>query len=184
MRDNEDMEYQDVSPIGWTKAAVSSIAEKLAKKWGLEPGSPLEGIVERLGGKVEYQDVFSAQDTNDGSILINGIRDFIVYLPDYVSYERNRFTIAHELGHYVLHYVAGKRDGQKVKAARASGPKQNKAEREADWFAAAFLMPKNEFIDAVNKSSVISTARFFGVSTQAAKWQVEYYNNAHSDNGA
>jgi Zn-dependent peptidase ImmA (M78 family) len=174
------MTYSEVSPIGWTKAAISRVAGDLCAKWDITPAQSLDEIITRLGGRIEYQNVFTAQDTNDGSIVIDGIRNFTVYLPDYVSNERNRFTIAHEIGHYILHYVAQNLGDQnaKVRAARAAGPDQNKAEREADWFAAGFLMPKPDFLDVYNKNdkNILSTARHFGVSTQAARWQVEYYD--------
>lgn len=170
------MTYLDVKPIGWTKRAVTNAAEKLAEAWGLVSGGSLETVTHRLGGTVEYQDVLSVDETKDGSILIDGVRDFKIFVPDYVSFERNRFTIAHELGHYVLHYIAQELKGEKVKAARASGPNQERAEREADWFAAALLMPSAEFVEKYTSSdsNLTLVARHFGVSTQAAKWQLDY----------
>jgi predicted transcriptional regulator len=172
------MQYDDVAPIGWTKRAVLDVAEKLAAAWNLEPGEPLDGLVKKLGGNVEYQDAFTVDTSKDGSIRIDDRHDFRIFVPDYVSYERNRFTIAHEIGHYVLHYVAQKLDGRQVKAARASGPNQERAEREADWFASGLLMPKDDFLKVCEDSSadLTSVARKFGVSTQAAKWQLDYYN--------
>jgi Zn-dependent peptidase ImmA (M78 family) len=175
------MHYDAVEPIGWTKRAVLDVAEKLAASWNLAPGEPLDALVKKLGGDVEYQDALSVDASEDGSILIDGRHNFRIYVPDYVSYERNRFTIAHEIGHYVLHYVAQKLEGQRVKAARSSQPNQQqavRAEREADWFAFGLLMPKTQFLEGCKESSadLNSVARYFGVSTQDAKWQLGYYN--------
>ena len=172
------MTYLEVTPIGWTKRAVTSTAERLAKAWGVAPRDQLEAVTARLGGTIEYQDILSVDQTKDGSILIDDVSSFKIFVPDYVSFERNRFTIAHELGHYVLHYIAKQLGGKKVKAARASGPNQQRAEREADWFAAALLMPQALFLEEYKKSegNLTSVARHFGVSTQAAKWQLEYLN--------
>ena len=172
------MQYEEVKPIGWKKRDVVAAAEKLASAWGLEPGEPLDKVTLKLGGSIEFQDALSIDASKDGSILIDDIGRFQIFVPDYVSYERNRFTIAHEIGHYALHYVAQKLGGRLIKAARASGPNQDRAEREADWFASGLLMPKVKFLEECRNSSadLNSVARYFGVSTQAAKWQLEYYN--------
>lgn len=172
------MAYNEVTPVGWTKRAVSEVAETLAAKWKLNPGDRLDAFAARLGGTIEYQNVFAVDGTKDGSILIDDERDFKIFVPDYVSFERKRFTIAHEIGHYILHYVAQGMKNQKVRAARASGPNQERSEREADWFAAALLMPKDEFLRVYREAgdSLIAVARHFGVSKQAAKWQLDYYD--------
>ena len=57
------------------------------------------------------------------------------------SAARRRFTIAHELAHYVLH-----REGDNLYAHRDytdDGAVQNQIEREANLFAANVLMPEN-----------------------------------------
>ena len=63
-----------------------------------------------------------------------------VFLNNFKSAERSRFDAAHELGHLVLHKHGG--------PTRAEDVDQEKphrvAEREADAFASAFLMPAND----------------------------------------
>jgi len=89
---------------------------------------------------------------------------------------RQRFTLAHELGHYMLHrHLVG--DGLDDDMAYRStevgkyhntliGPKE---EREANKFAANLLMPR----DAINRErirlhdSVAEMAQLFGVSEHA-----------------
>lgn len=56
---------------------------------------------------------------------------------------RQRFTIAHELAHYILH-----RNGEELYAHRDAGHKGS-IEREADTFAANILMPKKIVLDAL-----------------------------------
>lgn len=55
-----------------------------------------------------------------------------------------RFVIGHELGHWKLHYSAGKfyrhRDGD-----RDRSEEELQREKEADYFAAALLMPTQSF---------------------------------------
>jgi Zn-dependent peptidase ImmA (M78 family)/DNA-binding XRE family transcriptional regulator len=84
-----------------------------------------------------------------------------------ISVERQIFSLAHELGHLILHKDSYGPDG----VAEISDEAQ---EREADQFAAAFLMPSNLF-DQVWKETrglhwvdaVLKTKRHFNVSYQS-----------------
>lgn len=70
-------------------------------------------------------------------------------------YQRSSFTIAHELGHYFLHYL-----NEDVKLCRVSNdtvvPAYKDPEWQADTFAAEFLMPfeqcKNMEIEEIRKT--------------------------------
>lgn len=91
---------------------------------------------------------------------------------------RQRFTVAHELGHFLLHRDAGRvfvdrspvffRDGE-------SSEGTSQQEIEANSFAAALLMPETELrkllndhpIDAFDEMSVRRLAARLGVSVQA-----------------
>ena len=77
---------------------------------------------------------------------------------------RRRFTIAHEIGHFVLHAdrVAPERGGKVNQAGRAQ-------EREADAFAAELLMPEHLVRQAVLEVGADSArlAGRFEVSEQA-----------------
>lgn len=55
--------------------------------------------------------------------------------------ELQRFTLAHELGHFVLHAGTGLHRDRALDGSGASRP-SSPQEREADYFAAAFLMPE------------------------------------------
>ena len=83
---------------------------------------------------------------------------------------RQLFTMAHELGHYVLHRktVGSFEDATLF---RADNYGDWGVEREANLFAARFLMPEDEFRDAVREfdGSVKKIAEFFGVSALAVK---------------
>lgn len=46
---------------------------------------------------------------------------------------------------------------------------QMRAEWEANWFAAAFLMPKEVFEEKIKSTSLQDAANFFDVSMSAAK---------------
>ncbi|RDI52409.1 uncharacterized protein DUF955 [Microvirga subterranea] len=58
-------------------------------------------------------------------------------------------------------------------------PNQKRAEWEANWFAAAFLMPATAFQQALaTRGSLKSVANFFGVSARAAEVRLETLGSA------
>lgn len=120
------------------KFHVWSLAEQFAQREGFMPGDRLEPLLARLGGRLTYKNSFDAM-FEDGSLYVAGPYNFEIVLSAFSGAERSRFTIAHELGHYVLHSQQGRR---LIKAARIGS---NRVEWEANWFASAFLMPTNDF---------------------------------------
>lgn len=102
-------------------------AATLRQHWGLGE-RPIKNMVHLLESKgirvyslaentVEV-DAFSLWHSNTPFVFLNTLK----------SAEHGRFDAAHELGHLVLH--------------RHCGPHQPNAEKEANAFAAAFLMPR------------------------------------------
>jgi Zn-dependent peptidase ImmA (M78 family) len=93
---------------------------------------------------------------------------------------RQRFTIAHELGHYELHkhqmnlFIDKKEYTVLFRDANSKEGKY-KFEREANAFAAALLMPEKLVLDAINKyhfhitedTEVKKLAKMFDVSMAA-----------------
>ncbi len=61
------------------------------------------------------------------------------------SYETQRFTAAHEVGHYILHPLVGDRTLHREFVVGDS-MKRPPLEQEADYFAACLLMPKRAVI--------------------------------------
>ena len=116
----------DLDETGFTPEKV---AELLRGYWTLRRG-PIENLVELIeqaGGIV----VLCRFGTNllDGiSFRIEGLPPLFFMNRD-VPGDRFRFSLAHELGHMVMHSVPGE---------------EEKMEAEAHRFAAAFLMPASE----------------------------------------
>lgn len=160
-----DLQYEKAAdyacnqPKDWVDTYASNAAAVLR----LEPGGDLHQLVEKLGGRIQYRDLFDAEADAD-TIFVHGPRDFDIILSTASSPARDRFTIAHELGHYFLHSESGRRP---LVAARSGS---DRAEWEANWFAAGLLMPKDAFQKAFNdgKKSSFELAAMFAVSQQAA----------------
>jgi Zn-dependent peptidase ImmA (M78 family)/transcriptional regulator with XRE-family HTH domain len=106
-------------------------SETLRRHWGLGV-LPIKNVVHLLESKGSR--VFSlgidAREVDAFSMWKSETP--MVFLNTYKSAEHSRFDGAHELGHLVLH--------------RHAVPHGRDAEREADLFASAFLMPRSSII--------------------------------------
>ena len=98
----------------------------------------------------------------------------IKYLKDRPE-KRILFSISHELGHLFLHLL--KKDGtleSGISYERNSDKSLSETELEANEFAAAFLMPEEDFLLVCrnniesNKINIKKVAEYFNVSIQAA----------------
>lgn len=111
--------------------------------------------------KSEMKDIHGLACPNEHCIKIR--ED--VYDRAYSHEGRDRFTLAHELGHYLMHC------GESVRLARLGETKTVPAYRDPEWqantFAAELLMPI-ELINAVDEINPFYICDKFGVSFQAA----------------
>jgi Zn-dependent peptidase ImmA (M78 family) len=129
----------------------------------------LRKLIERTGGKIKVVEDPSDQETDGGSLEIRGKNDYTVFLSPYTTPLRDNFTIAHELGHYVLHFFFASAQPQTpIRFARyGSSP----IEWQANRFAAAILMPADKFRDAYQKfnGNLSLLSGLFGVSLPAVE---------------
>ena len=97
---------------------------------------------------------------------------------------RRRFTIAHEIGHWVLHrddiadlVVTRTTDYVPSDRAKAMTPEEIR-EREANRFAAELLMPEESIHAAVaaHGSDVVDQADRFAVSALSMAWRLYTYD--------
>ncbi|WP_211211206.1 ImmA/IrrE family metallo-endopeptidase [Asticcacaulis biprosthecium] len=150
----------EAQPLRLPRSAVEAIAEVWSKEAEYSPNMSLVEMVERFNGTLIFSDDPRVLETN--SIRVNGERDFEIRIPATATAAANRFTVAHELGHYVLHYLAAN-DRKPIFASRYG---TGEAENEANWFAWAFLMPAEDFRRTWKdcQSSILSVAEYFKVS--------------------
>ncbi|MBL9143133.1 MAG: ImmA/IrrE family metallo-endopeptidase [Verrucomicrobiaceae bacterium] len=127
------------TPTNAAKSAIYKFASQLAEKLGYDSASDLEGIVGRLGGEIRYTDWGLEDDGGSLEVCPDQTPGFIIRLHTFAGKLRNRFTIAHELGHYFLHSDGG----QKRMVVNRAG--SGRLEWEANWFAGAFLLPEERF---------------------------------------
>lgn len=123
----------------------------------------LDKILRNLGGRVAVDGL--PRDRPE-SLVVHGPGDFTIFVPANTSRARDRFTIAHELGHLVLH------DDPTAAPPRAFYRYgRNRPETEANAFAGALVMPRDAFIDAWTASNATAAlvAERFGISRSAAE---------------
>lgn len=147
---------------------------------------PVEEIAKRMGIQVLAFDL-----GNDVSGVLHRKNDSasIGYNPN-ESKVRQRFTIAHELGHYILHpgdriFVDNENYFQ-IKF-RSTTNTEYIHEQEANAFAAALLMPKEliqkevknaKGFDLSDNSTIVELARKFEVSIPAMSYRILNLNES------
>jgi Zn-dependent peptidase ImmA (M78 family) len=166
------MGYHPARESGLSKSVISRLAESIAKTLNFHEHGDLSEIISRVGGRVDIEDTLLTDPDHTGSLFVDEPRNFRIVVPSHTSVERDRFTVAHEFGHYVLHYLWQKKNDEnfpdKVVAYRRGS---NLIEWEANWFAASFLMPEAKFAEAFKElnADLSQIASKFGVSFQTAQ---------------
>ncbi len=132
----------------------------------------LRNLVERLGGTIRLVEDPTEQEIDGGSLIIDGKKKFTIFLSPFTTPLRDNFTIAHELGHYVLHYLLIPNSKSPLCFTRyGSGP----IEWQANRFAASLLMPQSIFTEAYGKyrGNISLLSGYFDVSSKAVEIRVQ-----------
>lgn len=153
-------------------SAIAAYAEQIAREHAVINPSGCVDVHEllvKLGGELEFDDRAESLEVREPG-------DFTVIIPTHTSRLRDRFTIAHELGHYFLHYRAPEhhRIGERTSTFTRLG--RNVAETQANVFASNLLMPADFFAMTFQQlgHDMTRVAGHFGVSVPAARVRAEY----------
>ncbi len=161
---------------------IEELVEKLlAENRISKPPVPMPRIARRLGLKLQPQP-FKKEEGEMSGILVRDGKNVILGVNASHHPNRRRFTIAHEIGHYLLHEgnrVFVDRSNYKVSLRDAvSGSGTNLEEIEANMFASLLLIPERflmkdlegrsiDIADEQADQQVRELARKYKVSTQA-----------------
>lgn len=157
---------------------IDQLADTIRKVYDISvPIQDMNEVVQTLGGTINFD-----LKVVDGKIQKNG-KGFNVFLGSQNSNSlRNRFTIAHELGHLFLH-MGYKIDLQRWESVNREVYNRlgfSAEESQANEFAAAFLMPAGQFLEEArntSKDTIIDIpllAEYFHVSQLAAINRAKY----------
>jgi Zn-dependent peptidase ImmA (M78 family) len=150
-------------------------------------------IFEKYGSTIPVDPVAIAYDNNikitvkrledgiDGGISKKD-NQYTIYVNSNTSDNRKRFTIAHELGHYFLHKTIKNEAAIEDESEILDKNRDDfsslgvfAGEIEANGFAAALLMNKDEVVNAWNDYENLSyVASMFGVSTIALQNRLKH----------
>jgi Zn-dependent peptidase ImmA (M78 family) len=169
---------------------IRTVTERLLQAHGAkERPVPVERIVNALGLIVRRSPaeddlsgfLYRDRESNNATIGINSTHQS----------NRQRFTLAHELGHFLLHdqdaIHVDRRFEIRLRNAKSSEGTDNE-EKEANLFAAELLMPKGlietdiakvEQVDLEDEESLTRMAAEYGVSTQALIFRLAYLGHVH-----
>lgn len=143
---------------GYTPSYVASYTRKLL---GLKRNEPVRDICNllELHGVIIIE--LDAIDKFDGVSFVTDRGYPVIVLNKYFSNDRKRFTIAHELGHLLMHSVDN--------PAIPFGRKDN-LENEANEFASEFLMPKEDIKNSLYdlKLSHLSELKRYWLTSMAS----------------
>jgi hypothetical protein len=149
-------------------------AEYLAAFSGEEIPAPVESIAEDLLGlRIEERDLGECS-----GMLIPSERLILVNVAEAtngdVPIRRHRFTIAHELGHWICHALSEDAEAPTYCRSRDISEEADRdLEREANVFGAELLMPEAAVREAwAAAPHAAEVAARFGVSALAAQWRL------------
>ncbi len=158
------------------RARAENAAKKLLASQRIRrPPVPVERIVDRLGIRIVYHQM---EDHVSGMLVRNDRHQPVIAVNVKHHPNRQRFTIAHELAHFVLHKSEAAVFVDEFLVHFRSEARPRKAdpkEFEANQFAGALLMPakllKRDLqarpIDVSDEDALRSLARRYEVSAQA-----------------
>lgn len=155
----------------------------------IAPAVPIKEIIRKRGLDVIPYDL---GDGVSGTLVVENSKGFIGYNP-HESKTRQRFTMAHELGHYLLHLKNPNSPKifvdmsfiVKYRGSKNYTHAEWQQEQEANAFAAALLMPlkfiKNELEKKENQKFgevelIENLAKTFNVSVPAMTFRLNNIN--------
>ncbi|RJG57985.1 ImmA/IrrE family metallo-endopeptidase [Sphingobium terrigena] len=141
----------------------------IAQHWNSTP-VPIEAIIRDIGLPLSYEPM----DDNISGYIERQNGSYRIVVNSSHAPTRQRFTAAHELGHYIYHrdlLGEGVGDNRAYRTEGTDRPNLNIRpihERQANSFAANVLMPRHRLSDVAEQSTAALAARF-AVSQAAMK---------------
>jgi Zn-dependent peptidase ImmA (M78 family) len=138
---------------------------------------PVDSIIRAHGIRIES--IPLSDDLSGMSFVRSGVSAIVVNATHHIN--RRRFTLAHELGHHILHasYLNNNVHVDKLVLNRdkVSSRGEDQKEIQANAFAAELLMPRVEMskllnIDINDEDAIYVQARRFRVSTSALIYRI------------
>ena len=136
------------------KAHIENECEKVLKRANYNDGEvDIIALAKMLGFTVGMSPL---PDSEDGFIIVDNTKkytkkilninsDKIICVNSERDIKEKKFILAHELGHYFLHYQGTQNEQLGYFAHRENKKGKDEYENDVDYFAACLLMPKEQF---------------------------------------
>lgn len=164
---------------------IKSNDKKVLREFCNELGGDIVTLANKLEVKVFVEELWPYDSGYlEYAPTCGSASNFRIVVNSKQSPERQRFTVAHELAHYLLHKDDPEFVFRTETSHRSDDPfeylesEDVRMEREANAFAAALLMPPNLFVPACQQLNGDSKtiAKLFFVSEQAVKIRIMALN--------
>lgn len=157
---------------GLRPAEIDDIAGELAEHLEYSPHEGIDSPIAKLGGDIVLSR--GASPTFIGGLLVPAARHlFQIIVPATYDSAMHRFTVARQLGHYVLHHT----DAQFAEEAQIG----MSAEEEANLFAMCFLIPAGELRSrSPRMKSASILADYFDVPLSIMRSRMEMAGLGHA----
>ncbi len=134
-------------------ASGALVAEKLVKSWGLDLHIDPFAIADQFKITVAAK---PASSPGVSGMLVRVGNEFAIAYATHIDNEPlQRYSVAHELGHYFLPgHPEAVFDPRGVHESRAQFVSKDRYEMEADGFAAGLLMPRHLFVPALERAGL------------------------------
>ncbi|MCW2901188.1 MAG: putative Zn peptidase [Streptosporangiaceae bacterium] len=162
-----DMNFPEI------RAAADEMAHEILDEFWPHRFLPVDPVEIARDMGVE---VFSAELGNDVfGLIYGGPGGAQIYIDQDQPPNRYRFTVAHELGHYVEHSEGpGAQADINYVDRRSDEDRGQPEEVYANQFAGALLMPEQELREARARGlNDVQLARLFGVSLSALQYRLQ-----------
>lgn len=150
-----------------------SAQDVLTRHWNGHLPVDVSQIASLLGIKVKAS--FGPDEGASGSITLGDDGVPVIVYDITEPPVRQRFTIAHEIGHWALGHLNGKQKCFRDAPAQFSSNVSVPEERQANNFAAQLLMPENVLsyvVQEMNVTELSKLANIFDVSQAAMSYRI------------
>ena len=128
----QNPDISDLKIRNITSEIIEKTADNIRRLWGLGLDTPIDNMIRSLENHGAVITTFSELSEKIDAFSINRERPIVVYCKDNTC--RQRFSLAHECAHLVLHALSDEEDCDDLR------------EDQANRFASAFLLPRRGFL--------------------------------------
>ena len=163
-----------------TEDIINLANEQLEKVGGWVP-VPMIRLARKNGLAIYEIDLKKELDGASGLLTKDKEKGWVIAIHSGDTGTRKRFTIAHELGHYLLHKKDDSYSAIDVfengdtffRSDGYKSEKERKEEREANFFAASLLMPEERVRAAYKVFTTEEMAENFAVSASSMTYRLQ-----------